>query len=552
MAMVLVSYSPAFFAGFVWDDEIFTEAGGVLEWSGLYRLWFEPTRATEEGHYWPMVYSTFWLEHKLWGLDPLGYHVVNVALHGVNTLLLWRILVRLEVPGAWLAAALFAVHPMQAEAVTWIMGRKDVLSTLFYLAAAGCWLRHRERPRTGIYVSMVLLFAAGMFTKSMVVTFPAALLLCVWWKHGRISMTDAIQVAPLFVVGFGIAAIDLVFFLSGTAGFDPGHSWLERLLIAGRALWFYALRLFWPYPLPVIYEHWDSSSGNPLNWLCLSGVVATVGTLWSLRNRIGRGPLAGVLFFAITLSPVLEFSNNVYIGLSFVADRYQYLASVGIKAVLAAGLAQLLGKAGRNPRILFAVRFAVVLPLVACVGLAMRHATVFRDNVSLFGHVVSTNPTEFEAYRLLAKALSVEGRGEEGLEVLRLALELKPDEGATHSSIGWILIGLQRHEEAEEHLQRAIEINPIDKVAMLNLAESLRLQGRFEEALHRYDILITQFNYFSHEHHVHVAKAVALGELGRDDEARDSFERALVTNPELEAELSRVPVFRRVMNLENP
>jgi len=546
MAMVLIAYSPAFFAGFVWDDVIFSEAEAVLEWSGLARLWFEPSHMTREAHYWPLVYSTFWLEHKLWGLNPAGYHVVNVALHGVNTVLLWRILDRLEVPGAWLAAALFAVHPMQAEAVTWVMGRKDVLSTLFYLTAAGCWLSCRERPRIGIQALMLLLFAAGMLTKSMVVTLPVALLLCVWWKHGRISMTDVGQAAPLFVVGFGIAVIDLIHYSAQTEGFDLGYSWIERLLIASRVLWFYSFKLFWPHPLPVMYELWDSGIGNPLNWLCLSGALAVVGALWLLRKRIGRGPLAGMLFFAITLSPVLGLNDNVFMEISFVADRYQYLASVGVKAVVAGGLTQLLragvhfsverglGRAG-HPRILFAARLAMALPLVVCAGLAMRHATVFRDEVSLFGHVVSINPAGRGAYYSLGRALAVEGREEEGLEAMHRALDVNPDFEKTHGGIGWILLKLQRHEEAEEHLRMAVAINPVDRDALLNLAQSLRFQERFEEALHWYNAII---DLDDSDPRVHIGRAKALGRLERHGEALDGFERALAMelDPEMEVQ----------------
>jgi len=522
LAMVLVAYSPAFFAGFVWDDEIFTDAEVVLEWSGLSRLWFEPSSLTREAHYWPLVYSTFWLEHKLWGFDPLGYHVVNVALHGVNTLLMWRILTRLEVPGSWLVAALFAAHPMQAEAVTWIMGRKDLLSTLFYLAAAGCWLRFRERPRIGTQVLLRLLFAAGMLTQSMVVTLPAALLLCVWWKHGRISRSDLIQVAPLFAVGFGIAAVDLIHYSSRT-DLDFDYSWLERLLIASRAIWFYALKPFWPYPLPVIYEYWDSSPDNPLNWLCLLAVVAVGGTLWLLRNRTGRGPLAGALFFAITLSPVLGFTNNSYLEFSFVADRYQYLAGVGIKAVLAGTLMHLLWQKSR-----ISVHFVSALLLVACTGLAMRHANLFRSEISLFSHIVSYNSVSASAHYNLGRAMEIEGQSEEGLEALLRSLELDPEYDKAYGGIGWALFNRQRFAEAEEYLRKAAEANPSDQEALQNLAESLRAQGRPAEALDWYDAVVQLNNRFVH---AYLGKAMSLGELGRNDEASDNFERALELNP---------------------
>ena len=114
---------------------------------------------------------TFWLEHKIWGLAPAGYHIVNVLLHLLNSLLVWRLLLRLAVPGAWVVAAVFeAVHPTHVESVAWIIERKDVLSGLFYLAAVLVWLRFLEQPRPWRYGLALLLFVAGLLSKSIVVT----------------------------------------------------------------------------------------------------------------------------------------------------------------------------------------------------------------------------------------------------------------------------------------------------------------------------------------------------------------------------------------------
>jgi len=543
---VLTCYHSAFSAEFIWDDEILVNSRAVSDPYGLLQIWFEPARLRLEPHYWPLTYSTFWLEHKLWGFDPTGYHVVNVLLHGVNTLLLFRLLVRLDVPGAALAAALFAVHPMQAEAVTWIMGRKDLLSTLFYLAAADCWLRNRHRPRLGAQMSAILLFAAGMFAKSMTITLPAALLVCVWWKDGRITMADVRRVAPLFVVGAGIAAIDLIHYTAHAELGGIRHSWPERLLIAFRALWFYGLRILWPHPLPVIYPHWDSGLHDLRNWLCLLASIASVAALWLLRGRLGRGPLAGALFFAITLSPVLGFANNSYMEYSFVADRYQYLAGVGIKALVAGALARGLATVGRL-RALVTARLVALALVGACAVLTMRHALVFQNQIALFSHVVSLNPTARGAQYNLGLGLISAGRPEDGIEVSRRALELDPNGAKAHGSIGWALMTLQRYEEAEESLRRAVKVNATDVQARQNLAESLRLRGRFEEALPWYDATIALDGEFAHGH---AGRALTLAELDRWDEARESFRRALAADAELASLLADAPAFRRAMGSE--
>ena len=192
--LVAASFLPAVWAGFVWDDFLIIRklkaVSGVGKESGISgflprRSIMNPDRG--EDHYWPLVYTTFWIEHKLWGFYPLGYHALNLLLHFVNTALLWRLLSRLGVPAAFFAAAVFAVHPLHVESVAWVISRKDQLSALFYLTAFFMWIRFIEEPRPKRYVSALLLFAAALLCKSVAITLPAALLIWQWWKEGRIT-----------------------------------------------------------------------------------------------------------------------------------------------------------------------------------------------------------------------------------------------------------------------------------------------------------------------------------------------------------------------------
>ncbi len=231
---------------------IFAEEPVVHAASGLWNIWFSPSDIKNEGHYWPLVYTSFWLEHKLWGLAPAGYHAVNVLLHLINVLLLWRLLLQLAVPGALVIAAVFAVHPLHVESVAWIIERKDVLSALFYLTAVLAWIRFTEAPRPRGYALALVLFTAGLLSKSVVVTLPVALLIWHWWQHGRVTRTDLLRLAPFFAVAAGITAADLSFYTSREA-LELGYSLPERVLIAARALWFYVGKLLWPTELAVIY-----------------------------------------------------------------------------------------------------------------------------------------------------------------------------------------------------------------------------------------------------------------------------------------------------------
>ena len=329
---VFAAYFPTLDAGYIWDDVIFTEEPVIRQASGLWNIWFSPADIKKEGHYWPMVYSSFWLEYRLWGLWPFASHLINVGLHFANVALLWSLLRRLAVPGAWAIAAVFAVHPLHVESVAWVIERKDLLSGLFYLAAVGVWLNFDREPGRGRYLGALALFVAALFSKSVAVTLPAALLVLAWWKRGRVSRIDVGRMVPFFAVALAITLADLSFYASREK-LDLDYSLAERTLIAARALWFYVAKLAWPTDLAVIYPLWEIRVGDPRAWAYLVAALAVAAGLWSFRHRIGRGPLAAGLFFAITLSPTLGFVDYGFMQFAFVADRFQYLAGIGALGV---------------------------------------------------------------------------------------------------------------------------------------------------------------------------------------------------------------------------
>jgi len=567
--LAALCYLPAMlWGGFVWDDFIWFQSRAVLEWSGLGTIWSWPSRIYREVHYWPLTYSTFWLEHKIWGLAPAGYHVVNVLLHLFNCLLVWRLLLRLAVPGAWVVAAVFAVHPVHVESVAWIIERKDVLSGLFYLAAVLVWLRFLEQPRPWRYGLALLLFAAGMLSKSIVVTLPAVLLILQWWKEGRITVRDLRRVAPFFLVALLLAAAELYSYGSRHASLD--YSLPERMFIAARALWFYAGKLVWPTDLAVIYPRWDISPGDPWAWLYLAGAAALAAALWFLRHRIGRGPLAGALFFAVTLSPVLGFLNHGYMLYSFVADRFQYLAGIGVLAVLIGAAAQ---GAGRLSVRLKSGATGLLVVVLALLGTASwRQAGIYRDGVTFYSHIVSLNPQAWNAHNNLSIQLDKVGRLEEALAAARIAVEKRPDQAKSLSLLGGALIHMQQFVEAEEILRRALEIDPGHKKSRREMAKLLRVQGRREEALEEYRALLEIDPWYAlahayvgdllvqlqrHEeaveplsmalrlikaapsetpdlptaHSIHVLLGTALRELGRTRPAEAHFRQALQLDP---------------------
>ena len=532
--LIAVVYFPAALAGFVWDDSIMRELRAVSTWGGIWELWFDPVNAyleggtRKEGHYWPLLYTTFWIEHKLWGFSPAGYHIVNILIHFANTVLLWRLLVRLAVPGAWFVAAVFAVHPLHAESVAWIMARKDMLATLFCLASLAIWLRFVESPGRGRYAAALLLFAAAMLCKSVVVFFPATLLILQWWKEGRLTRADLLRAAPFFLVGLAIAVGDMLFY-QNVQPLSLGFSAAERALIAAHALWFYVGKLLWPMGLAVIYPHWDVNVADPLAWGYVIAAVAVAAALWFLRGRVGRGPLACALFFAVILLPTLGFVDYGYMRYSFVADRYQYLAGIGVIVFFAGAASQ---GSYKLPDVLRKAAKGAALALFFLLGAATwNQAGVYKDEVTLFRHVISLNPQAYTAHLNLAYALlHSEGASEEALTAARIAVKRRPLYHSSRNVLGAALSGLGRHEEAEKHLRRAVELNPRYAPAFLNLGESLRRQERYKEALEAYLAAIRIDRDYPLPY---VGMGYVLFGLKRYEAAVSSMKQALSLKPDL-------------------
>ena len=529
--LVAVSYVPVMlWGGFVWDDRVITDAGLLHKLSGLWRIWFSPNDLKVwEGHYWPLVYTTFWLEHKLWGVTPLGYHVVNVGLHFVNTVLLRRLLARLAVPGAWVVAAVFAVHPVHVESVAWVIERKDLLSTVFYLAACLTWVRFGAAPRVGSgrYLLTLALFVGGLLCKSIVVTLPAALVLWLWWKQGRVAGADWLRVVPFFAVGLGIVMADVTFSrLKENVVLD--YSMGERVLIAGHALWFYAGKLVWPVGLAVIYPHWEVGVADLGAWGYVLGAGAVVGGLWGLRHRVGRGPLVGVVFFGVTLLPVLGFVDYGYMQFSFVADRYQYLAGIGVLGAGIGAAAYGLGHLRCGGMVRWVGVSVVLIVLVVLGTLTWQQAGIYRDNVTFYTHILSHNPTARSIQYNLGNALLDAQRTEEALAAFHVAVEQNPDSVDARSNTGRALMDLDRLDEAEERLRHALEMDPRHTVSLQNLALVRIRQQRHDEALDIYRRLI---KIDPGSAGGHSGMGIALHYLGRTDEALQSIDLALSLDP---------------------
>ncbi|MFL6519261.1 MAG: tetratricopeptide repeat protein [Chthoniobacterales bacterium] len=520
---VVIAYQQVWHAGYIWDDDSYVTKNATLrDLHGLWRIWFE-LAATPQ--YYPLVHSSFWIEHHLWGLNPLGYHLVNLVLHALAAILLWRVLIRLGIPGAWLAAAIFALHPVEVESVAWITERKNVLSAVFYFAAALAYLRfeeardseNRESRRWQFYLASLFLFILALLSKTVACSLPAALLLVRWWKTGRLKWRDISPLVPFFI--FGLALGLLTAWLEKHQVRAEGEEWAlsfgQRCLIAGRALWFYATKLFFPAKLTFIYPRWEVSTALGWAWLFPSAFAAVVAALWQMRARIGRGPLVAVLFFAGTLFPALGFLNVYPFRYSFVADHFQYLASVGLIVLAAAGLTRL-------------PRFVPPILLAVLAVLTWKQVGIYRDLETLWSDTIAKDPGSWMAENNLGLVLQQKGQHDEAIAHLQKSLELNPNKFEIQNNLGYSLSMSSRLQDAFPFLEKAVQMNPNYAAVHYNLGNALLRSGRLAEA-------IAQLQQAVELDPTHVPSLSNLGsaflQTGQVDESLAHLQKALEIDP---------------------
>lgn len=478
LAAALLAYFPALTGGLLWDDAGHVTRPDLRSLAGLGRIWSE-FGATQQ--YYPVLHSAFWLEYHLWGDATLGYHLLNVLLHATSACLFAALLRRLAVPGAWLAASLFLLHPVCVESVAWISEQKNTLSTVFALGATLAFLHFHESRRGRHYALATTLFALALLTKTVTATVPPALLVVFWWQRGRLDWRrEILPLLPWFALALGSGLVTAHFerTLIGASGSEFDLSLLERLLLAGRIVWFYLGKLVWPEELIFIYPRWTVEAGQWWQWLFPLGAAALLGALGVLaRARHRRGPLAALLLFGGTLFPVLGFFNVYPFVFSYVADHFQYLASLALFALAGAGLS------AAGQRLPARVRIAAGLVLLGTLGgLTWAQSRMYRDLTTLYETTLERNPACWMAHQNLAIILSSSGRTADAVAHLQKALQLKPDNAAAENNLGDNLAQLGRLEEALPHLRRAIELQPNYAVAHCNLATALARLRRFDEA----------------------------------------------------------------------
>ena len=459
--MTVLAYLPAFQAGYIWDDDQYVTNNPLLTApDGLWRIWFSLDSPSQ---YFPLTYTVFRMEYGLWGLLPAGYHAVNILLHALNALLVWRVLVRLAVPGAWLAAALFALHPVQVESVAWVTELKSVLSLFFMLLAVLAWLKFTENPARPAWHWYLLALAGqalALAAKTTACTLVAALGLMLWLKHQPITRARLAQLLPFAGLGAGMGVLTMWWerYHQGTQGKLFALGLPERLLVASHALWFYLGKLVWPVRLTFSYPRWSLHPADPAAWGWLAATVGLGVTLVWLRRQAGRGPEVAALFFALTLGPLLGFIMLYTFIYSFVADHYQYVACLGPLTLAAAGIFKAFGLGGgRTPWLKPAVCGSLLLTLGT---LTWRQCGMYAGPETLWETTLQRNPGSWMAHVKLGEFLMQQGRGDEAVAQWKQAIKLRPDDAVAYYNLGTAASQSGRVAEAVAYYEQALDLDP--------------------------------------------------------------------------------------------
>ena len=529
-----LAYQPAWNGKPIWDDEIHITQPALRSIHGLARIWTDPAAAPQ---YYPLLHTIFWSEYKLWDGWPLPYHLVTVLLHASLALLLFQILRRLNLPGAWLGAAIFALHPVHVESVAWLSEVKNTLSGAFAAAATLAYLKYDKDRQLAAYFLAFALFVAGLMTKTAIVALPIVLLIVFWWKRGKLVWErDFKPLVPFFgvaiVAGIITVWVEQKFCVEHGETFD--FSLVDRLLIAGRLFWFYLGKLFWPTDLTIIYPCWQISESVWWQYLFpIAALVLLVG-LWIARRKF-RGPLAAMLCFAAMLFPVLGFFNLSYFmscpppGHQFAifrADHFQYLADTAVITLIASGAGWLWARMQTRHRPLFSIGVVAVLGLLS--SLTWAQSRNYRDTESCFRDVISKNPNSATAHNNLGNALLRKGSTDEAIAHFEKTLEIEPNYQFGQYNLGAALVQKGDAAAAIPHLKSFLAGNPNHSKAYYSLATALAQRGQADQAIEYYERALKLEPDFPD---AHTNLANLLLERGENEAALTHYRKAVELQP---------------------
>ncbi len=520
-------YTPVYHGEWLWDDDYLITANPAMRSvDGLWRLWFAPSTAD----FLPLTLSSLWIQWQFFGMDPTGYHIVSILLHALGACLLWMLLVRTKIPGAWLGAMLFAVHPLCAESVSWVAEQKNTFSLPFFLLAAFFYVTFDQRESRKYYFLALLAFLAAMLSKSSVVMFPFLILLYVWWQRGAISLRDLVRSAPFFLVSLALGSVTLLFQLHRAIGNEPipigGFD--SRLAIAGMSTLFYLSKIFWPFGLLPIYPQWDANPPQPLQLAAWIPLLAVGVLFWMKRKSWGRHAMMAFGFYFITLLPVLGFVAMSYMRVGWVSDHFVYIPMIGILALIASICAHLSTKL--RPILRNAAWLGIAAALGGLLVQSHNYAAIWANEDVLWLHTLKYNESCWQAHNRYGSREFNRGNHTIALAHFERATALRPDLAETQNNLGSGLLAAKNTKAAIHRFREALRLSPDIIAIQANLGRALMLDGQNDEAVLVYADLVKKIPSRAE---FHCNLGVTLFHAGRIDEAITAFEQALKIDPNL-------------------
>jgi len=546
---VAMVYLPVLRGDFVWDDFLLITGNPLLQnFSGLVEIWSGGRTAD----YFPLTNTIFWIEHHLFSANATGYHAVNILLQIANALLVWRLLTRLNIPGAWLAGLIFGIHPVHVASVAWISELKNLLAMFFALLSVLCFLEldgQRLRNSVTAYAASLVFFALALLSKTQVVFLPFVLLLCAWWRNKKSAETktnhdlrrDVIRSWPFFALAIVLGLVTMWFQNRGIGEEEIVIGSLPRRFVnAAMAIWWYAGHLFAPVRLMAIYPNWRFDSPRVLEWLPLIALIGILTGLWHWRDRGTRGAFFAVACFVVALLPSLGLVRMAYVRSgTLVANHLQYFADVPLLALFSAGVAYAWNHQQRMTKIATAT---IVTLLVGAMGTyAFARVQVYRNEETLWQDNLSKNPDAWQAHIMMAQRRFKQERYAEAAYHAGRAAELKPELADIHNELGLAYCRLERFEEGIAEYRAALQLKEAKPstarnagVAKIraNLANALAITANHlsesaptspEETMRRYDEAIRQYEEAleldPQQPAIHRNLGMLLAQLGRYDEA---------------------------------
>ncbi len=495
--------------GWVWDDLKYVIWNPrLLDGEGLYALWFEPGKqadsfaqplAEPDVYWWPLLYSTFWLERWLWGsFYAPGFHAVNIAIHCVNVWLVWALLRRFSVQGAWLIALVFAIHPGQMMSPALVMGRKELVAALSVLLSVWFWFPPggNRSPISWKRVSAVcLLVVVGSLFKTLAVVTPAAVAVVRWWQTGRLERAFWVRLAP--VAGVSVMMAGLAWYIFAVVSYSYHHdfSFLERVLIAARSLWWHGYLSLVPVESVLRLWHWEVSAADPLGWLALAGCVGGLVILCRFSST-SRSPLAAALWFVIGVSPVLGLIDHQSLGLSFAFSRHRYLSSIASIALVVGfvyGWLRTHGSAGAHA----VGRFVAVVFVLGCLITDLRYSFAFTVPSAWYAHVAHYEPERDWLQTNVVWFLSLEDRHEEALTVARRNVDTDPSSLRFRRDLGFAYALAGDPAQALVHYQTVADALEADPSLMLPTERIRRREHTRKMPLTQQEVYYLRFAYGS-------------------------------------------------------